>query len=47
VARTRRFLQARGLWDDDQQQQAERQTLARIDRAIAEAEQVSVPPFQP
>jgi pyruvate dehydrogenase E1 component alpha subunit len=46
LRRTRRFLERRGLWDDDLEQEAQRDVLRRIDAAMSEAEQVPVPPFE-
>ena len=43
LPRFRRYLEERGAWDDDAERDAAQDALARIDRAIAEAEAMPVP----
>jgi pyruvate dehydrogenase E1 component subunit alpha len=43
LPRMRRYLEARGLWDEDAQREAAREALARIDRAVEAAEAMAVP----
>jgi pyruvate dehydrogenase E1 component alpha subunit len=44
LVRMRRFLECRRLWSEQDESQAQQDLLQRIDAAIAEAEQVPVPP---
>jgi len=45
LLRMRRFLEDRGLWNDDMEQQAVEDALAGIDAAIAEAEALPMPSY--
>lgn len=45
LPRLRRYLERRGLWDDDAQSEAVADALARIDHAVQEAETMPVPDF--
>jgi pyruvate dehydrogenase E1 component subunit alpha len=43
LPRFRAYLERRGLWDEDAEQEAARKALARIDAAVAEAEARPIP----
>jgi pyruvate dehydrogenase E1 component alpha subunit len=45
LPRLRLYLERRGLWDADAEREAEVDALARIDRAVAEAEAAPLPAF--
>jgi TPP-dependent pyruvate/acetoin dehydrogenase alpha subunit len=46
LPRFRRYLERRGLWDDAAEAEAVRESLARIDRAIEEAEARPIPKLE-
>jgi TPP-dependent pyruvate/acetoin dehydrogenase alpha subunit len=46
LPRFRRYLEERGLWDDDAERDAIEDALARIDRAIEEAEARATPTLE-
>ena len=45
LPRLRRYLERRRLWDDDAEHEARADALARIDRAVQEAEALPLPSF--
>jgi pyruvate dehydrogenase E1 component alpha subunit len=45
LPRMRCYLEGRGLWDDDAEHEATRDALARIDRAVEQAEAMPIPTF--
>jgi pyruvate dehydrogenase E1 component alpha subunit len=46
MLRTRRFLEARGLWDEAQEAAARAEALAQVDAAMARCEALPLPPFR-
>jgi pyruvate dehydrogenase E1 component alpha subunit len=46
LPRLRRYLEHRGLWDDDAEREAIADALARIDHAVDEAEALPLPSFE-
>ena len=46
LPRLRRYLERRGLWDDADEREATDDALARIDRAVEEAEARATPPLE-
>jgi TPP-dependent pyruvate/acetoin dehydrogenase alpha subunit len=45
LPRLRRYLERRGLWDDDAEVASRADALKRIDRAVEEAEAMPLPSF--
>jgi pyruvate dehydrogenase E1 component alpha subunit len=46
LPRMRRYLERRGLWNDDAEREARSEALTRIDRAVEEAEAMPLPSFE-
>ncbi len=46
LLRMRRFLEGRGIWNETDQQELERQIAQLLDQAVEEAEAIEPPPLE-